>query len=178
MAHKADSPIEQSGFEENLKLLKEFFTWRGSWGVGNEKRRAGRRKNSMEPLEDDFDLKFELVSVEAGLKRTIRILSKVIDHCDWAEDKVKAATVKAADVKRVLWDAREELYFQIHQVTGALGEIKDGYSPKDYKRKKRLRFYRADGSITVWGYVLVFFITFLPSWLFYIFFFGYVLPLG
>ena len=31
----------------------------------------------MEPLEDDFDLKFELVGVEAGLHRAIQDLSAV-----------------------------------------------------------------------------------------------------
>lgn len=72
----------------------------------------------MEPLEDDFDLKFELVRVEAGLERAIRDLSAVIDDCAGTE-----GTVKAADVKRVLWDVRVDLYEQLHRVTGALGEI-------------------------------------------------------
>lgn len=72
----------------------------------------------MEPLEDDFDLKFELVGVEAGLHRAIQDLSAVIDDCSGADEMVKAA-----DVKRVLWGIRVELYAQIHRVTGALGEI-------------------------------------------------------
>ncbi|MBR3083404.1 MAG: hypothetical protein IKH03_02360 [Oscillospiraceae bacterium] len=72
----------------------------------------------MEPLEDDFVLESELEKVEAGLQRAIQDLSAVIDDCAVADE-----TVKAADVKRVLWGIRVELYAQIHRVTGALGEI-------------------------------------------------------